>query len=169
MEGILNLKTVIEVPNLDGKVKDKLRLDGRFDITQGHFLKSTIQDQIDSLSRRAQGQPKNEEIDEVISRMRGRFRLDNSVITFRELTFGVPGANVELDGSYDLNADALDFHGALKLEAKVSQMVTGWKHWLLKPVDPFLSKNGAGTYVKIQVVGNSKAPKFGRDRSKPPS
>ena len=169
MEGILNLKTVLEVPNLDGKVKDKLRLDGCFDITQGHFLKSTIQDQIDSLSRRAQGQPKNEEIDEVISRMRGRFRLDNSVITFRELTFGVPGANVELDGSYDLKADALDFHGALKLEAKVSQMVTGWKHWLLKPVDPFLSKNGAGTYVKIQVVGNSKAPKFGRDRSKPPS
>jgi hypothetical protein len=169
MEGTLNLKTTLEVPNLDGKVKDKLRLDGRFDITEGHFLKSTIQDQIDSLSRRAQGQPKNQEIDEVISRMRGRFKLDDSVITFRELTFGVPGADVDLDGSYHLNADVLDFHGALKLEAKVSQMVTGWKHWLLKPVDPFLSKNGAGTYLKIQVVGSSKAPKFGRDRSKPPS
>src|ERR1035441_474179 len=62
----------------------------------------------------------------------------------KEALYGVPGANVELDGSYDLKADALDFHGALKLEAKVSQMVTGWKHWLLKPVDPFLSKNGAG-------------------------
>jgi hypothetical protein len=164
MEGKLNLKTTIEVPNLDGKVKDKLRLDGRFDITEGHFLKSTIQDQIDSLSRRGQGEPKNEEIDEVISRMRGRFQLDNSVITFRELTFGVSGADVQLDGSYDLNADVLDFHGALKLDAKVSQTLTGWKHWLLKPVDPFLSKNGVGTYVKIQVVGNSKAPKFGRDR-----
>src|SRR5664279_5485317 len=168
LEGTLNLKTTLEVPNLDGKVKNKLRLDGRFDITQGHFLKSTIQDQIDSLSRRAQGQPKNEEIDEVISRMRGRFRLDNSVITLRELTFGVDGADVDLDGSYDLNADVLDFHGALKLEAKVSQTVTGWKHWLLKPVDPFLSKNGAGTYLKIQVVGNSKAPKFGRDRETAP-
>jgi AsmA-like C-terminal region len=164
MEGKLNLKTMLEVPNLDGKVKDKLRLDGRFEITEGHFLNSTIQDQIDSLSRRGQGQPKNEGIDEVISRMQGRFKLDDSVITFSDLTFGVSGADVQLAGNYDLNADLLNFHGALKLEAKVSQTVTGWKHWVLKPIDPFLSKNGAGTYLKIQVVGNSEAPKFGRDR-----
>ena len=164
MEGNLNLKTKLEIPPLDGKVIDKLRLDGHFDVTDAHFLKSTIQDQIDSLSRRGQGQPKNQEIDEVISRMTGAFQLDSSVITFRDLTFGVPGADVQLEGNYDLNADALDFHGALRLQAKVSQTVTGWKHWLLKPVDPFLSKNGAGTYLKIQVVGNSKAPKFGLDR-----
>ena len=126
MEGTINLKTKIEIPPLDGKVRDKLRLDGRFDITQGHFLRSTIQDQIDSLSRRAQGQPQNQEIDEVISRMTGGFKLDDHVITFRDLTFGVPGADVQLDGNYDLHADILDFHGALKLQAKVSQMVTGW-------------------------------------------
>ena len=169
MEGKLNLKTTLEVPNLGGKVKDKLRLEGRFDITEARFLKSTIQDQIDSLSRRGQGQPKNQQIDEVISRMMGVFKLDSSVITFRELTFGVSGAAVELDGSYDLNADVLDFHGVLKLEAKVSQTVTGWKHWALKPIDRFLSKDGAGTYLKIQVVGNSKAPKFGRDRETAPA
>ena len=153
MEGKLDLKTKLEIPPLDGKVKDKLRLDGRFDVTEAHFLKSTIQDQIDSLSRRGQGQPKNEQIDEVISRMRGSFLLDNAVITFHDLTFGVPGADVQLGGNYNLDADVLDFRGALKLQAKVSQTVTGWKHWLLKPVDPFLSKNGAGTYLKIQVVG----------------
>ena len=168
MEGTLNLKTMIAVPNLDGKVKDKLRLDGSFDITEAHFLKSTIQDKIDTLSRRGQGQPRNEQIDEVISRMKGSFKLDGSLITFRELTFGVTGADVALAGSYDLNADVLDFHGALQLQAKVSQTVTGWKHWALKPVDRFLSKNGAGTYVKIQVVGNSKAPQFGRDKTTTP-
>ena len=96
--------------------------------------------------------------------MMGDFKMDDSVITFRDLTFGVSGADVQLAGSYDLDADVLDFHGALKLQAKVSQTVTGWKHWVLKPVDPFLAKNGAGTYLKIQVVGNSKAPKFGRDK-----
>jgi hypothetical protein len=164
MEGTLNLQTKLEIPPLDGKVKDKLRLDGRFAITGGHFLKSTIQDQLDGLSRRGQGQPKNQEIDEVISRMTGRFQLDSGVITFQDLTFGVPGANVQLAGNYDLKADMLDFHGAIKLQAKVSQMMTGWKHWLLKPVDPFLSKNGAGTYLKIKVAGTSKSPKFGLDR-----
>jgi AsmA-like C-terminal region len=164
MEGELNLKTRLEIPPLSGKVKDKLRLDGRFDVTGGHFLKSTIQDQIDSLSRRGQGQPKNQEIDEVISRMMGSFKLENGVITFRDLTFGVPGADVHLQGDYDLDADMLDFHGALKLQAKVSQTMSGWKHWLLKPVDPFFSKHGAGTFLRIKVAGDSKAPKFGLDR-----
>jgi len=126
-------------------------------------LKSTIQDQIDGLSRRGQGKPKDEEIDEVVSRMQGRFKLDDAVISFSNLTFGVPGADIHLEGSYDLDADVLDFHGALKLQAKVSQTMTGWKHWLLKPIDPFLSKNGAGTFLKIKVEGSSKQPKFGLD------
>ena len=164
MEGTLNLKTGLELPDLDGKVKDKLRLDGTFDITGGRFLKSTIQNQIDSLSRRGQGQPDNQEIEEVVSRMRGAFQMDDSEITFRDLTFGVSGADVELNGSYNIDSDVLDFHGALRLQAKVSETMTGWKHWLLKPVDPFLSNHGAGTYLKIQVVGSSKAPQFGREK-----
>ena len=102
----------------------------------------------------------------MISRMQGAFKLDDSVITFRDLTFGVSGADVQLAGTYGLDADVLDFHGALRLQAKVSQTQTGWKHWLLKPVDPFLSNNGAGTYLKIQVVGSSKAPRFGRDKDR---
>jgi hypothetical protein len=89
------------------------------------------------------------------------------VINFRELTFGVSGADVQLAGTYSLDDDLLDFHGALRLQAKVSQTQTGWKHWVLKPVDPFLSNHGAGTYLRIQVVGSSKAPKFGRDKEKP--
>ena len=144
-------------------MKQKLRLNGRFDVTHGHFLKSTIQDQIDSLSRRGQAQPKNEEIDEVVSRMTGRFRLDNAVLAFSDLTFGVPGADVQLAGTYDLDGDVLDFHGAVRLRAKISQTMTGWKHWLLKPIDPFFSKNGAGTYLKIKVTGTSKQPNFGID------
>ena len=58
---------------------------------------------------------------------------------------------------------ALDFHGHLKLTAKVSQTMTGLKRWRLKPVDPILSKEGAGTYIAIKVQGSAKDPKFGRD------
>jgi hypothetical protein len=60
-------------------------------------------------------------------------------------------------------ADMLDFHGALKLDAKLSQTMTGWKRWLLKPADPFFAKNGAGTFVKIKIDGSSHQPKFGLD------
>jgi hypothetical protein len=166
MEGTIRLKTSIAIPPLTGTVKGKLRLNGNFDITSGHFLKTNIQDQIDSLSRRGQGQPKNTEVDEVFSTMRGKFRLENQLLSFSSLTFGVPGADVHLAGSYDLAGDTLDFHGALRLQAKVSQTQTGWKRWALKPVDPFFAKNGAGTFLRIKVEGPSKKPSFGLDRGK---
>ena len=166
MEGRIFLNTKIAIPPLSGKVREKLLLDGQFKVSEGKFRRSKIQDQIDGLSRRGQGQPKNEEIDEVVSLMTGDFKLADEMITFHTLSFAVPGAAISLAGDYDLAADALDFRGALKLEAKVSQTMSGWKRWALRPVDPFFAKNGAGTFLRIKVVGTSREPKFGLDRGK---
>jgi hypothetical protein len=82
-------------------------------------------------------------------------------MSFRSLTFVVAGAEVRLTGSYNLDLDVLDLQGALKLDAKLSQTMTGWKRWALKPVDPFFAKNGAGTFLRIRVNGTSRQPKFG--------
>ena len=71
---------------------------------------------------------------------------------------------MDLKGDYDREQDVLDFHGTLRLDAKVSQTLTGWKRWLAKPIDPFFSKDGAGTLLRIQVIGSAKEPKFGRDK-----
>jgi hypothetical protein len=48
-------------------------------------LRSSIQDKIDTLSRHGQGQPNNEQIDEVVHEMKGAFQLDNEVMTFTAL------------------------------------------------------------------------------------
>ena len=88
-------------------------------------------------------------------------------MTLRWLSFGVPGADVDIAGQYDLDKATLDFHGSLKLVAKVSEMVTGWKLWLVKPMDPLFSKHGAGTYLPIKVEGSSHQPKFGREQKSP--
>ncbi|MEO8097406.1 MAG: hypothetical protein ABI811_06860 [Acidobacteriota bacterium] len=164
MEGVIRLNTTIGIPPQDGRVKGKLLLDGDFDITGGKFLRSTMQAKIDSFARRGMGQPNNTEIDEVVHRMSGSFAMANEVITFRTLGFEIPGATVNLGGNIDLGTDILDFHGALMLDAKVSQTQTGWKRWMLKPVDPFFSKRGAGTFVHIKITGTTKAPKFGPER-----
>jgi hypothetical protein len=166
MEGRLALKTKVVLPPLAEKVREKLILDGRFEVSDAKFLKTRIQDQIDTLSRRGQGQPKNMEVDEVISGMNGRFHLEDEKLNFRSLSFAVPGAAVNLAGTYDLDADMLDFLGALRLDAKVSQTMTGWKRWALKPVDPFFSKEGAGTFIRIAVTGSSSQPQFGRARAR---
>ena len=166
MDGTVALKTKIGIPPLSGKVRERLLLDGEFHLSNGKFLRANIQEQLDNLSRRGQGQPKNQEIDEVFSGMSGRFTLSNEILTFRRLTFSVPGADVALAGDANLDADVIDFRGTLKLKARVSQTMTGWKRWALKPVDPFFAKEGAGTFLRVKVDGTFKEPKFGLDRGK---
>lgn len=39
----------------------------------------------------------------------------------------IPGALVQLSGVYDLDADSLDFHGTLHMQAKISETTTGCK------------------------------------------
>ena len=163
MEGRLTLKTKIDIPPLTGKVREKLKLDGHFEVQDGKLLRSTIQNQINGLSRRAQGNPQAGETDQAVSQMNGVFQLDNAIIHFSQLSFGVPGAKLDLAGNYDLDADSLAFGGTIKLQATVSQMVTGWKRWALKPVDRFFEKDGAGTFLRFHIGGTSRKPKFGLD------
>jgi len=164
MEGRIYLKTSIDIPPLTTKVREKILLDGRFDVSEGKFLRSTVQDQIDSLSKRGQGQPGNELIDEVVHRMSGTFKLENEVVSFKSLAFSVPGADVALAGAFDMDHDSLDFYGTLRLKARVSQTMKGWKRWALKPIDPLFAKDGAGTLLHVKVDGSAKEPKFGLDK-----
>jgi len=88
--------------------------------------------------------------------------LDNGVIAFRGLTFSVTGAEVALNGKYALEKEDLDFHGKLRMEAKLSQTMTGVKSFLLKAFDPFFRKNGH-TELPIKITGTRAHPSFGLD------
>jgi AsmA-like C-terminal region len=167
MDGQIQLKTKIGIPPLSGKVREKLQLDGTFSVLKGQFLRSKIQDKVDDFSRRGQGQPKNGEIDDVFSRMSGAFKLDNEELSFRRLAFGIPGADIALTGGYGMSDSALDFHGTLRLQAKLSQTMTGWKRWVLKPLDPVFAKDGAGMLLRIRISGTASDPQFGLDHGKP--
>jgi hypothetical protein len=68
-----------------------------------------------------------------------------------------------MTGNYSLDGQTFDFRGKARLDAKVSQMTTGWKSILLKPVDPFFSKGGAGTEIPIRITGTESEPHFGLD------
>jgi hypothetical protein len=114
---------------------------------------------------RGQGRPKEAkgDIPDVPSLMSGTYRLSNGRLSFSKLRFQLPGAQVNLTGKYSLDGYEFDFHGKARMHAKLSHMVTGWKSVLLKPVDPFLSKHGAGTEIPIKVSGTRSEPHFGLD------
>lgn len=162
MTGIVNLKTKFDLPPGDVDVIDKLALKGEFDVADARFKNAGVQEKIDALSHRARGQKKNEQSeDEVVSDLLGQFTLKNSVMTFSRLSFGVPGARIKLAGTYGLSDETMDFHGTLRMQAKLSQTMTGFKSLLLKPVDPFFQKGGAGAVLPIKITGTRQNPSFG--------
>jgi len=74
--------------------------------------------------------------------------------------FSVTGAEVALNGKYGLDKGDLDFHGKLRMKAKLSQTTTGAKSFLLKAFDPFFRKNGQ-TELPIKITGTKSEPHFG--------
>jgi hypothetical protein len=100
----------------------------------------------------------------VMSNMRGRFRMENQVLSLVGTTFGIPGATVLVAGRYGLEIETLEFDGTLRMQATISQAAGGGvKSVLLKAVDPLFRKNGAGAVVPIRIRGTRADPKFGLD------
>jgi hypothetical protein len=66
-----------------------------------------------------------------------------------------------LEGKYDIRESKLDFNGFVRLQAKLSQTVSGKKSFFLKAIDPLFSKNGAGTQLPITITGTRQAPTLG--------
>jgi hypothetical protein len=160
--GRLDFKTKFLLPPGDRDVVEKLRLDGRFNVSDARFNSFEVQEKLDNLSHRAQGRPRDVgNGEEVVSDLQGRFTLDNSVMNFSQLSFGVPGAAIQLTGRYGLSDGTMDFHGTARMQATLSQMTTGFKSVLLKAVDPFFKKDGAGTVLPIKITGTREHPSFG--------
>jgi len=88
------------------------------------------------------------------------------VIQFRKLTFGVPGALVNLDGGYGVRSEKLDFQGTLTLDVRVSETTSGIKSLLLRAVDRLWSRDGEGSVVPIKISGTRSTPSFGIDFAK---
>jgi hypothetical protein len=166
VRGDMKLRMKLELPPGRGDISDRLRLQGAFAVKGARFTSATVQEKIDTLSRRGQGRPNDVAIGEVPSDLEGSFFMHLGWIDFSRLCFTVPGSQVELAGRYTFDDEQLDFHGKLRLQARVSQTMSGWKRWLLKPLDPFFAKDGAGTVLSIAVEGPRSNPRFGRDHSR---
>jgi hypothetical protein len=164
--GNLTLQTHFHLPPGQESVWDKLQLDGQFHLSQSQFSSDKMQGRIEQLSLRGQGKPdevKTTDPNTIQSEVQGHFQLSGGTLQLPDLDYHVPGAEIVAHGTYGLQEGTLKFEGDAKLQATISEVVGGWKGFLLKPADRFLRKNGAGTDVPIHVSGTRKDPKFGVD------
>ena len=169
LRGALTLHTRLSIPPGKVSVSEKVRLQGTFAIRGATFSNAKWQETMDALSKRAEGHPKQANpVDAPVvgSEMGGSFQLANAVLHVPDLSYRMPGAQVNLAGDYSLNGERFEFAGTVRTDATASQMLTGWKSVLAKPFDGLLRRNGAGLEVPIKVSGTRSAPKFGVDLDK---
>jgi hypothetical protein len=163
MTGQISMTTSFLLPPGDRSVVEKLKLDGQFGLESTRFTAPSVQKKIDEFSRRGRGALDKPVTANVASDFRGKFMLENGTLRLASLRFAMPGARVNLHGSYGLVSERIAFEGAARIDAKVSEMTSGFKSLLLKMVDPLFSRKDAGTVVPIHISGTREHPKFGVD------
>jgi hypothetical protein len=162
MIGQIALQAMLLLPPGEGKVIDRLQLDGRFALENTHFTDKGVQDKFAEMSHRARGKKPNEPIGQIVSDMRGRFVMRDGAIRLQPVVFELPGAEVELNGVYGLRSEAINFTGTLAMDASISKAAGGGiKGFFLKAVDPIFRKKGKGAIIPITITGPREQPKFG--------
>ena len=165
LDGGIDVKAHLHIPPGKESVGQRIGLKGHFVLDDAEFTSVPVQKRIRELSLRGQGklsELKSAEDDQKVkSHIEGDFTLNRGVLTLPSIMYTVPGADIHMHGTYRTEGGMLDFTGTAKMEATVSQMVGGWKGFLLKPADRFFRKNGAGAEIPIYVAGTRDKPQFG--------
>jgi hypothetical protein len=169
MRGALVLQAHLAIPPGTESVSKKMRIQGRFGIRGATFSNANWQQTLDKLSARAEGHPNGPDSgtpEKIASQMAGSFSLGGAMLSLPDLTYEIPGAKVSLAGKYGLDGQTFDFAGNVQTDATASEMLTGWKHWVVMPFDPLLKKDGAGLEVPVKISGTKSDIKFGVDMQK---
>ncbi len=161
LRGAISFHSKIIIPPENIEVLEKLKLDGAFVVGSAQFSRLNVQEKVNDLSHRGEGNTDDADAPTVASDFQGKFVLDRGVFTLRDLSFQVPGVTIALNGTYGLVDQSLHFEGTATLAAELSQTTTGFKSILLKALNPLFKKKGAGAVIPIVISGTKDKPTFG--------
>lgn len=159
--GTVSIHTQFDLPPGNQDIAQRLKLDGKFAIRSAHFTDPEVQEKMTHLSQRSEGKPGQVPARPAVLNFKGHFILSSAVMSFQNLSFNVPGASVNLHGTYGLLSEDLDFKGDLRMKAKLSQTTRGIKSFFLKAIDPLFKGKNAGTVIPIKITGTRQHPSFG--------
>jgi hypothetical protein len=170
MSGITSFHAKVSIPPGKRPFLEKVELQGDFGINAGTFTNSNTQEGVNHLSEGGLGeqdQRKNEKNDEdpetVLSDLKGHVVLKDGAAQFSNLSFTVPGASAQMEGTYNLITERIDLHGTLRTDSQPSKTTSGVKALLLKVLDPFFKKKRAGYVMPVKITGTYEHPFFGLD------
>ena len=170
MSGITSFHAKVLIPPGKRPFLEKIELQGDFGIDAGTFTNSTTQEGVNHLSEGAlrdedhRKTEKNEEDPEtVLSDLRGHVLLKDGTAQFSNLSFTVPGASAQMEGTYNLITEKIDLHGTLRTDSAPSKTTSGVKALMLKVLNPFFKKKPVGYVMPVKITGTYEHPLFGLD------
>jgi hypothetical protein len=166
MTGRISLHAKAELPSGSAKFLTRLQLEGDFGISVGRFTNAAVQSSIDRVSDSARGENRKEEKDDpttALSGLKGHVSAKGGVATLSNISFAVPGGSAQMHGTFNLLSKAIDIHGVLYTDGKLSDGASGFKALLLKAVSPLLKKRQQTTIVPFTITGTAHHPSFALD------
>jgi hypothetical protein len=142
----------------------RLHVIGSFDVPAERVSDPQTEKSLTDFSRRAQdkdlpdlkkssdGNPP--ESTDALSSVKGPVEIRDGVASSKHLTFQIPGAQADLNGTFAFHGKVVHLVGNLTMESDISHTTTGFKSFLLKPLAPFFKKKNKGAVVPIAVTGN---------------
>ena len=161
MSGSVTLQARATIPPGKEPFLKKVKLRGGFGIAGGIFSKSSTQEGVNKLSAGARGEKDPPDPETVLTDLTGRVDLLDGVSRFSDLSFGVPGADARMHGSYNLLNEKIDLRGQLQVDSKISNTTSGTKSFFLKIMEPFFKKKKKGEIVPVRISGTFGHPSFG--------
>lgn len=166
MVGLTDFQAKILVAPKPGPFLQKVKLEGDFGIGGSKFTTPTTQKKVDELSKRAQGDTKDDDATTVVSDLKGHVKLENGIATFSRLSLSVPGASAQLHGTFNIDTEAVNLHGMLRTNVKLSKATTGFQAFLLKAMEFLKQKKKEGALVPVKITGTYSKPSFDVDAPK---
>ena len=166
LSAVIGAKAGLHIRAGKERVVQKLGIQGRFTLRDMHFTNPQLQDKVDMLSLRARGEPEKARpgAADVTASMTGNFTLQQASLDFHRLAYTLPGAQVNLDGTYSLDGQIFDFRGHVLTSVPLSEMVESrWASFALKVISPFFRGKRGGADIPVKISGTRSAPKFGLD------
>jgi AsmA-like C-terminal region len=139
----------------------RLYVRGAFDVPAERATDRAMEKSLSDFSKRAQtakagaGADDSEQsaTTDAVSSLKGPAQIRDGVVSSPHLVFQIPGAQAILEGTFSLHDESAHLTGKLAMQSEISHAATGFKSFLLKPLDPFMKKRKAGAVVPIAITG----------------
>lgn len=172
LSGAVSFHAKVSIPPGKRPFLEKVQLQGDFGIDAASFTKAETQQGVNHLSEGALGEDNSHNAENennkddfatALSDLKGHVLLSEGTAKFSNLSFSVPGAQAQLQGTYNLLTEKIDLHGSLRTDSGPSKTTHGVKNLMLKVLEPFFKKKRAGYMMPVKITGTYDHPSFGLD------